>query len=186
VDVETVVRARQGDEAAFARLVSGIASRFYGVAYGILRDRILAEDATQQALVAMWRDLPRLRDPERFEAWATRILVNACHSEGRRVRRWIAAMPVSLQVSVTRDALSSVVDRDQLERGLRCLSLEHRTALVLRYYLDLPSGEIAAVLGIPEGTVGSRLHRAMDALRANLEADARLDPTNATHAEPIR
>jgi RNA polymerase sigma-70 factor (ECF subfamily) len=186
VDVETVIRARQGDEAAFARLVSGLASRLHGVAYGILRDRILAEDATQQALVAMWRELPRLREPERFEAWATRILINACHSEGRRVRRWITGMPGPLQVSVSRDALSGVVDRDQLERGLRRLSLEHRTALVLRYYLDLPAAEIASVLGVPEGTVGSRLHRAMAALRANLEADARLDPASATSTEPIR
>ena len=94
METELVVRARSGDHGAFALIVASIARRFHGVAYAILRDRTLAEDAAQAALVAIWRDLPRLREPRRFDAWANRILINACYREGQRARWRRAEIPV--------------------------------------------------------------------------------------------
>ena len=90
-----VVRAQQGDEAAFAAITQTVYGHFLQVAYRILRDRDVAEDATQQAIVRMWRMLPRLRDPQRFDAWSYRLLVNACYTEARRIRHW-AVMPIDL------------------------------------------------------------------------------------------
>ena len=134
----------------------------------------LAEDATQQALLTIWRDLPQLRDPARFDAWSYRLLVRACYAEGRRTRRWapnLRLLPADEpQVA---EGLSSVVDRDQLERGFRRLSIDHRAVVVLHHYLDLPLDEVAETLGVPVGTVRSRLHHAMRGLRAALDADAR-------------
>jgi RNA polymerase sigma-70 factor (ECF subfamily) len=173
VDPELIGRAQRGDEDAFASLAVGAGDRLHAVAHRILRDTDLAEDATQQALVAIWRDLPQLRDPARFDAWSYRLLVRACYAEGRRTRAW---GPHVRLLSVDReepDDLGSVVDRDQLERGFRRLSLDHRAVVVLHHYLDLPLDEIADVLGVPAGTVRSRLHHAMRGLRAALEADAR-------------
>jgi len=109
MDIETVVRAQGGDETAFARLASRLAARFHGVAFGILRDRIVAEDAAQQALVRVWRELPRLREAERFEAWAMRILVNTCYSEARRARRWVPAMVSAEHEPVAPDGIGAVV-----------------------------------------------------------------------------
>jgi len=144
------------------------------VARRILRDLDLAEDATQQALLTIWQDLPQLRDPGRFEAWSYRLLVHACYAEGRKERRWSPNLRLlPLDEPVTNDGLSSVADRDQLERGFRRLSLDHRTVVVLHHYLDLPLERVAEIVGIPTGTAHSRLHHAMRALRAALEADLR-------------
>jgi RNA polymerase sigma-70 factor (ECF subfamily) len=177
MDSDLVVRAQRGDKAAYALLASGIADRFLAVARRILRDLDLAEDATQQALLTIWQDLPQLRDPARFEAWSYRLLVRACYAEGRKHRRWAPNLRVlPLDEPVTDDDLSSVVDRDQLERGFRRLSLDHRSVVVLHHYLDLPLDRVAEVLGIPVGTAHSRLHHAMRALRAALDADLRPTP----------
>jgi len=177
MDIDLVIRAQQGDKGAYASVANEVAGRFLGVARRILRDAHLAEDATQQALLAVWQDLPRLRDPARFEAWAYRLLVRACYAEARSRRRWMAALP---DVSTASDGdLGSVADRDQLERGFRRLSLEHRTVVVLHHYLDLPIDRVADILGIPAGTAHSRLHHAMRALRAALDADARSDTREA-------
>ena len=179
METDLVVRAQRGDKGAFADLASGIADRFLAVARRILRDLDLAEDATQQALLSIWRDLPQLREPARFEAWSYRILLRACYAEGRKQRRWapnLRLLPVDLPAA---DGLSTVVDRDQLESGFRRLSLDHRTVVVLRHYLDLPADRIAELLGVPVGTVHSRLHHAMRGLRAALDADARSVPEEA-------
>ena len=174
METDLVVRARSGDQGAFALIVATIASRFHGVAYAILRERTLAEDAAQAAMVAIWRDLPRLRDSRRFDAWAHRILVNACYHEGRRARwRGVEFGEALAEPATTDDELHAVLDRDEIERGFRQLSVEHRAALVAHYYLDLPSDEAADMLGIPVGTFKSRLHRASEAMRAVLEAEAR-------------
>jgi len=169
-----VVRAQHGDEEAFASLAVAVGSRLHAVSHRILRDVHLAEDATQQALLTIWRDLPQLRDPARFDAWSYRLLVRACYAEGRRTRSWapnLTILPVD-QPDVSQ-RLSTVVDRDQLERGFRHLSVEHRAVVVLHHYLDLPLEQVAEVLGVPIGTVRSRLFHAMRGLRAALEADAR-------------
>ena len=88
MDTDLVTRAQRGDKEAFALLATGFADRFLAVARRILRDIDLAEDATQQALLTVWRDLPQLRDPARFDAWSYRLLVRACYAEGRKERRW--------------------------------------------------------------------------------------------------
>ena len=177
MDTDLVVRAQRGDEEAFASLAVAVGDRLHAVSHRILRDIELAEDATQQALLDIWRDLPQLRDPARFDAWSYRLLVRACYAEGRRTRQWtpnLRLLPADEPMGT--DALSSVVDRDQLERGFRRLSIDHRAVVVLHHYLDLPLDEVAEVLGVPAGTVRSRLHHAMRGLRAALEADARPAP----------
>src|SRR6185503_15159789 len=102
MDADLVVRAQRGDKAAYASLAGAIADRFLAVARRILRDRDLAEDATQQALLAIWQDLPKLHDTARFEAWSYRLLVRACYAEGRKERRWapnLRVLPVDGQVA---------------------------------------------------------------------------------------
>jgi RNA polymerase sigma-70 factor (ECF subfamily) len=174
MDTQLVVRAQSGDQQAFASLAMAVGDRLHAVAHRILRDTDLAEDATQQALLSVWRDLPQLRDPARFDAWSYRLLVRACYAEARRTRRWapnLRLLPTDEPIAT--DPLGSVIDRDQLERGFRRLSIDHRAVVVLHHYLDLPLPEVAEALGVPEGTVRSRLHNAMRGLRAALDADAR-------------
>ncbi len=180
LDSTLVVRAQHGNEEAFASLVDAIGDGLNAVAYRILRDPGLAEDATQQALMTIWRTLPQLRDPTRFDAWSYRLLVHACFAEGRRSNRWspnLHLLPGDEPTSA--GGFSSVVDRDQLERGFRRLSIDHRAVVVLHHYLDLPLDEVAEALGVPVGTVRSRLQHAMRGLRAALEADARTTPQEA-------
>jgi len=172
MDVELVKRAQQGDEVAFASLAVAIGDRLHSIAVGVLRDVDLAEDATQQALLSIWRDLPQLRDPDRFAAWSYRLLVRACYAEARRERRWSPKLRVLDRDAVAARELEDVVRRDQIERGFRRLSVEHRAVVVLHHYLDLPLREVAEALAIPIGTVRSRLFYAMRGLRAALDADA--------------
>jgi RNA polymerase sigma factor (sigma-70 family) len=173
MDTDLVVRAQGGDKEAYAILATGIADRFLAVSRRILRDHDLAEDATQQALLSIWEDLPQLRDPARFDAWSYRLLVRACYSVGRSERRWAPNLRLMPADEPAADGIGSVADRDQLERGFRRLSVEHRAVVVLRHYLDLPIEKVADSLGIPIGTVHSRLHYAMRLLRSALDADAR-------------
>ena len=173
MDIDLVVRAQYGDKGAYALVATEIADRFLAVARRILRDLDLAEEATQQALLAIWQDLPQLRDPARFDAWSYRLLVRACYAEGRTERRWAPNLRLLPIDEPAADDLSSVVDRDQLERGFRRLSIDHRAVVVLHHYVDLPLERVAEILGIPVGTAHSRLHHAMRGLRAALEADAR-------------
>ena len=174
MDVDLVIAAQRGDKGAFTALAAGRVDRFIAASQRILRDLALAEDATQQALLSIWRDLPQLRDPARFDAWSYRLLVRACYAEAGRARRAgpnIHLLPADEPMA--RDRLGEVVDRDQLERGFRRLSIDHRTVIVLRYLLDLPIEQVAETLGIPLGTAASRLHHAVRGMRAALEADAR-------------
>src|SRR5918996_4878762 len=174
MDTDLVARAQDGDEGAFASLAVTAGDRLHAVAHRILRDIDLAEDATQQALLSIWQDLPQLRDPARFDAWSYRLLVRACYAEGRNQRRWapnLRLLPADEPMAA--DGMSSVVDRDQLESGFRRLSLEHRAVVVMHHYLDLPLERVADTLGIPIGTAHSRLHYAMRGLRAALDADER-------------
>jgi RNA polymerase sigma-70 factor (ECF subfamily) len=174
VDTELVQRAQHGDRDAFGLIAAAVATRFLAISRRILRDLDLAEDATQQALVAIWRDLPQLRDPARFDAWSYRLLVRACYAEGRALRRWSPNLRVLPEdAPAASNALDEVIDRDQLETAIRRLSVDHRTVLVLHHYADLPLDRIAQVLEIPIGTVHSRLHYAMRAMRAALDADER-------------
>jgi RNA polymerase sigma-70 factor (ECF subfamily) len=173
MNTELVMAAQRGDEVAFATLVDVHGGRLQGLAQRILRDADLAEDATQQALLRIWKSLPKLRDPARFEAWSYQLLVRACHAEARRMRHWSPGLRLVETDGPADDPLAGVVDRDQLERAFRTLSVDHRAVVVLHHYLDLNLTEVAAVLGIPLGTAGSRLHYALKALHAALDAAAR-------------
>jgi RNA polymerase sigma-70 factor (ECF subfamily) len=174
VDTELVKRAQHGDKDAFGLIAAEIATRFLAISRRILRDLDLAEDATQQALVAVWRDLPQLRDLARFDAWSYRLLVRACYAEGQTARRWSPNLRLLPEdAPATSKALDQVMDRDQLETAIRRLSADHRTVLVLHYYADLPPDRVAQILEIPVGTFHSRLHYAMRTMRAALDADDR-------------
>jgi RNA polymerase sigma-70 factor, ECF subfamily len=174
LQADLVARASRGDHDAFAKLATVSADRCYALAFRILRDPQRAEDAAQQALLGAWRDLPKLTDPERFEAWLHRLVVHACYAEARRDRRWNARVRlISTEASADPDTANSVAARDELERGFRRLSPEQRAVVVLHHYLGYPLTEIAATLGIPVGTARSRLHYATRQLRAAIEADAR-------------
>ena len=170
---ELVERAMQGDEEAFDALVGRIGDSMHSVARRILRDTNLAQDATQQALLDAWRYLPTLRDPDRFEAWSHRLLVNACYAASRRERRQRGNLRLLTRADVEPDAASRVAILEQLDRGFRQLSVEHRTVVVLVHYLGLTPTEAAERMGTPPGTARSRLHYALLQLRSALEADER-------------
>ena len=173
MDLALVEAARSGDEEAFASIARGLADRLFFVAYRILRDVGRAEDAVQQTLVAAWRDLPALRETERFEAWIHRILVHACYAEAKRASKWsanVVALPV--EGPATRDDTLDIVTRDALDRGFRRLPTEQRAAFVL-HHLGWSVAEIAENLGVPAETIKSRLRYATSTLRAALDADAR-------------
>jgi RNA polymerase sigma-70 factor (ECF subfamily) len=170
-----VERAMHGDEEAFDELVGRIGDGLHSVARRILRDTTLAEDATQQALLEAWKNLPRLRDPDRFEAWVYRLLVNACYAEGRRERRQRGNLRLlSHDDPTVVDSASRIANRDELDRAFRRLSVEHRTVVVLVHYLGHTHAEAANTMGTPVGTARSRLHYALAQLRAAIEADSRV------------
>jgi RNA polymerase sigma-70 factor (ECF subfamily) len=173
VERELVERAMHGDEEAFDALVGGIGDSMHSVARRILRDTNLAQDATQQALLDAWRYLPTLRDPDRFEAWSHRLLVHACYAESRRERRQHGKLRLLTRTDFEPDSASRVATQEQLDRGFRRLSVEHRTVVVLVHYLGLTPTEAAERMGTPPGTARSRLHYALLQLRSALEADAR-------------
>ena len=177
---ELVTAAQRGDAEAFASLARLSADRLYAVAVRVTRDRHRAEDALQQALIATWQELPRLRDPDRFEAWTYRLVVRFAVQEsrgGRQPSREVYALPE--HEPTPGDATADVATRDQLERGFRRLTPEQRAVIVLHFHAGLSLAEVADVLGIPFGTVGSRLHYAKRALRAALEADERVEERTA-------
>ena len=173
-DRALVELAQHGDREAYEALARSSARRLYATAYRIVRDPDLADDAVQQTLVAMWRELPSLRDADRFEAWTYRLVVRACLAERRRDhRRGVRMIPIADMPVLTDDDIAVADLRDQLQRALRELSTEHRTVLVLHLYVGLPLIEIAEILGVPAGTVGSRLHHAKRSLQAAIAAAER-------------
>lgn len=174
MDTELIIRAQRGDQAAFAEIASATYGRLHSLAYGILRDRSLAEDAVQQAMLDAWRSLPKLRDPVRFEAWTYRLTVNACYAEAKRSKRWLPNMPIDARREpAAPDEIGSVADRELLDRGFRQLPVDQRAVLVLRHLVGLPLVEVAVALDIPPGTARSRLYRALQTMRASIDAETR-------------
>ena len=174
MDRDLVEQAQRGDREAFALLARARGDRLFAVAQRIIRDFHRAEDAVQQTLVIAWRELPGLRDPDRFDAWLQRLLVNASYAEARRSRTWNANVRVlPVDGPGGSDESLQVDNRDRLERGFRRLPPDQRAILVFTYYLGLAPTEIAERLGIPVGTASSRLHYAQRAMRAAIEADER-------------
>ncbi len=177
---ELVLQAMHGDHEAFDVLVGRVGDSMYSVARRILRDTNLAQDATQQALLDAWRQLPTLRDPDRFEAWTHRLLVRSCYAEAKRERRQRVSLTILRPDDGAADSSIQLAQRDQLDRGFRQLSIEHRTVVVLVHYLGLTPAEAADRMGTPAGTARSRLHYALLQLRSALEADARLATARGT------
>jgi RNA polymerase sigma-70 factor (ECF subfamily) len=174
MDTDLVVRAQRGDQQAFTRLLGPIYERLHQIAYRMLRDRPLAEEAVQQAALRIWIGLPKLRDPERFEAWTYRLVVNACYSEARRRKRRLSEVHgLATHEPIVRDEFGRIHDRDQLERGFARLSMDQRAVVVLHHYLDMAVDDVADVLGIRRGTARSRLNRAISRMREVLEAEQR-------------
>jgi RNA polymerase sigma-70 factor (ECF subfamily) len=174
MDQDLVVRVQHGDRRAFETLATADYPRLFQVAHAVLSDWSLAEDATQQALLHIWRDIRRLRDPARYEGWSYRLLVRVCYAEAKRQPKWTPTSdPSPTDEPSAADAYGVVADRDQLERGFRHLSMDHRVVLVLHYLMDMTPEEVAEALGISRWTVYSRLDAATKAMRAALEADAR-------------
>ena len=172
-----VERAGRGDHDAFTQLAAAAAPRLDAAARLILRDPELARDAVQNTLIRAWRDLPGLRDPDRFDAWLHRLLVNASLDEARRRRR----RPLEVEIRAIDEPIGGNVDhrladRDLVERALIRLEPEHRALVVLHYYLGYPLPDAAASLGISLPAAKSRLHRAMLGLRRSMTPDAPIVP----------
>jgi RNA polymerase sigma factor (sigma-70 family) len=167
-----VERAKGGDHDAFAELARAAAVRLDQTARLILRDGELARDAVQEGLIRAWRDLRKLRDPDRFDAWVYRLTVHACLDIARqRRRRVIEVELVPMHAPALPDASAAQANRELVDAVLRELDEQGRAIVVLHYYLGLPLTEVAATLGIPIGTVKSRLHRALTAMRVAIDAE---------------
>ena len=171
--LDLVERARRGDREAFDVVMLESVDRLYAIARLTAQDADIAEDAVQEALLKCWRDLPTLRDVHSFEAWLHRLLLNSVAEEFRKRRRLRANVTLLRLEPSTDDASADLADRDELQRAFGLLSMEHRVALVLHHYLGMSTEEAARTLGIPAGTVKSRLHYALEAMRAALESGER-------------
>jgi RNA polymerase sigma-70 factor (ECF subfamily) len=181
VDRQLVERAQRGDRDAYESLARASAGHLYRTAYRIVRDPDRADDAVQQTLVAIWRELPSLREPDRFDSWTYRLVVRFCLTESRRARRTgVREVRIDEATPSHSDAFAASDLRDQLDRALGDLSPGHRAVVVLHHYAGLQLAEIAEILGVPYGTVGSRLHHATRALRASIAAS---DRTLATEGQ---
>jgi RNA polymerase sigma-70 factor (ECF subfamily) len=173
VNRDLVERAQRGDSAAFAELATLISDRLFAIARRILRDPDEAGDALQASLVRIWRDLPTLRDPDKFEGWSYRVAVRCCQATRRQAHRSVGTLELLPAHAAMGDAQSAVALQDELEQAFRSLTHEQRAVLVLTYYRDMPIEAVADVVGVSVGTVKSRLHYARKAMRAAVEANSR-------------
>lgn len=171
MELRLVQQAMRGNHEAFGMLASRSIDRLYGAALLMLGDHDRADEATQTTLVRAWREVPRLRNPERFSPWMHRILLNACRDQLRRSAREVSL--VTSDTSASPDHAEHAILRDEVGRALRRLTVDQRTILVLRYYADLSVPEVASALGVPLGTAKSRISRGVDALRAAVAAESR-------------
>jgi RNA polymerase sigma-70 factor (ECF subfamily) len=187
MDQDLVVRVQGGDQRAFEALAGADYPRLYRVAFGVMGNHPSAEDVTQQALLDIWRGIRRLADPAKYEAWSYRLLVRVCYAEAKRQPKWRSSddIPPAHEPRAV-DAFSVVADRDQLERGLRRLPMDHRVVLALRHLLGMSPEDVAATLGISRWTVYKRLQAATESMRAALEADARPETPTTEPQEVLR
>ena len=167
-----IERARRGEHDAFASLIDLHLAPLDAAARLILRDPELARDAVQEALIRAWRDLPGLRDPDRFDAWLHRLTANACLDLIRRRKRRVIEVELTpIDSPATHDVAGMLADRELLDQALRRLDPGHRAVVALHYLLGLPLPEVARALGIPLGTAKSRLHYALAAMRTTVTAE---------------
>jgi RNA polymerase sigma factor (sigma-70 family) len=174
-----VERARGGDHDAFTALIDVRLARLDAAARLTLRDGELARDAVQEALIRAWRDLPGLRDPERFDAWLHRLLIHACLDLVRRRKRRVIEVELTpLDLPAARDLAGELADRQLLDEALGRLDPGHRAVVALHYLLGMPLPQVAATLGIPTGTAKSRLHYALAAMRTHVTAEPEVSPAS--------
>ncbi|HET7701821.1 MAG TPA: RNA polymerase sigma factor [Candidatus Limnocylindrales bacterium] len=177
-EIDLVRRAQAGDPDAFDLLVAGRATQAYRTAWAILRDDADARDVTQETFFQVWRDLPRLRDPDRFDAWAGRILHNRCISLLRR-RRTSSVREVRVDgwdeanayVSGVHPLADAQAEADAIRRAFARLSAEQRALLAFHHVHGRSVADLAAITGAPSGTVKWRLHNARQALERALEGE---------------
>jgi RNA polymerase sigma-70 factor (ECF subfamily) len=169
---DLVERAKRGDHDAFAVLAGAAVGRLDAAARLILRDPELARDAVQDGFIRAWRNLPALRDPDRFDAWLRQLVVHSCIDITRRRRRRVIEVELTpIDGPSTADSTSAIADREILDHALQGLNPEWRAVVVLHYFMGLPLPEVAATVGIPLGTAKSRLHRSLAAMRVTIAAD---------------
>ena len=177
---DLVERARQGDHDAFAALAGPAVTRLDAAARLILRDPELARDAVQEGFIRAWRNLPALRDPDKFDAWLRQLVVHACIDITRRRRRRAIEVELTpIHAPAVDDIAATIADRELLDDALHHLDPEWRAVVVLHYFLGMPLPDVASTLGIPLGTAKSRLHRSLGAMRASIAADAVVTTTSA-------
>ena len=168
-----IERAREGDHDAFAELVDLSIARLDTAARLILRDPELARDAVQETYINAWRRLRGLRDPDRFDAWLHRLLVNASLDLVRHRRRRVIEVELRpIDSPAVHDQASTFADRDLLDQALAGLDPGHRAVVVLHFYLGMPLPEVAQIVGIPLGTAKSRLHYALASMRTTVLGDS--------------
>jgi len=174
VDQQALIeRAQRGDHDAFAALIDPALARLDAAARLIIRDRELARDAVQEALIRAWRDVRVLRDPERFDAWLYRLTVHACLDQVRRRRRRVIEVTLeTVQMRGASDLSGEIASRELVDQALAMLQPGHRAVVALHFLLGLPLREVAEVLGIPLGTAKSRLHYSLLTMRAGVRPSA--------------
>lgn len=182
VDPRVLDRAAHGDLAAFDEILRPRLARLYRMAVAITRSEADARDAVQEASIQAWRELARLRSPDRFDAWLDQILVNACRSLLRKTRRVqvreLDIEPRDGDTDAPIPGLGHATDPDATEvdlirRAFERLDPDVRSLLVLHYVEERPIAEIARVMGRPSGTIKWRLSNARRALDRALEAERR-------------
>jgi RNA polymerase sigma-70 factor (ECF subfamily) len=182
---DLIERARRGDHDAFTLLVDARLARLDAAARLILRDGELVGDAVQDALIRAWRDLPGLRDPERFDAWLHRLIVNACLDLVRRRKRRVIEVELTpIDTLATPDIAASLADRQLLDQALARLDPGHRAVVAMHYLLGMSLPDVARALGIPHGTAKSRLHYALAAMRMTVTAEPETVPTTIAGGQP--
>jgi RNA polymerase sigma-70 factor (ECF subfamily) len=155
---------------AFEALAQQNLDSSYRLAALILRDPVEAQDAVHDAFVKAWRSWSSLRDVSRFDAWFGRILVNVCRDRLRSGRRWsVVDISAALGHRDSHDHAGGVDDRMAIERAFKSLNADQRIAIVLRFYLDMSVDDIALRVGVPAGTVKSRLHNALKQVGSDLQ-----------------
>jgi RNA polymerase sigma-70 factor (ECF subfamily) len=188
VDADLILRARSGDARAFGELVKPRLDRCFRLAWSILSQESDAADAMQDALVAAWRQIPRLRDPAAFDGWLNRVVANAALMQLRKRtrRREVQVRPANdhdgIEVALDEDpsggpidpdaGADRIADRDAIVRAFDRLRPEDRSILVLHHVDERPVAEIARMLGVPTGTAKWRLHEARRRLQRAMEAQA--------------
>jgi RNA polymerase sigma-70 factor (ECF subfamily) len=170
-----VRRCQTGDKEAFRVLVEQYRSVLFGTAYLMIRDRGLAEDIVQEALVQMWKHLPSFRLKSSVKTWMVRIVINEVKQQFRKKQVLMVPLEQVSEIAVDFDEAATAMiqneERQHLKQALEQLPAEQKEAVILRYFSDLTVPEIAAVMGEREGTIKSRLSRALDRLGKILHGD---------------